>query len=98
MYSAPRAATVRSTAPCKLWVAERAVVNTIKRHFVEKVAQTKLDLLEHVPMMRCLTEGHKQMLANALDQVLLQALLARKQHALIMKTSWYHVSHRMCQY
>ena len=68
LYAAPRAATVTSTAPCKLWVAERRVVGTIKRHFAEKVAAMKLGLLDRVPMLGCLTDPHKQLLAGALGQ------------------------------
>jgi len=69
LYAAPRAATVTATSPCKLWVAERRVVSTIKRHFAEKVVAVKMDLLEKVPMFGCLTEAHKQLLAGALEQV-----------------------------
>ena len=39
LYSAPRAATVRTSAPCQLWVAQRSVVNTIKRHFAQRLIQ-----------------------------------------------------------
>jgi CRP-like cAMP-binding protein len=69
LYSAPRAATVRTTAPCALWVAERAAVMRIKRQFAERQAQAKLELLERVPMFGCLTDQHKQLLAGAMEQV-----------------------------
>lgn len=69
LYSAPRAATVTTTAPCKVWVAERRVVATIKRHFAEKAAAVKMDLLQKVPMFGVLAEQHKQLLAGALEQV-----------------------------
>lgn len=69
LYAAPRAATVTTTAPCKVWVAERRVVATIKRHFAENVAAVNLELLDKVPMFGCLTDAHKQLLAGALEQV-----------------------------
>lgn len=67
LYAAPRAATVIATSPCKLWVAERRVVGTIKRHFAEKAATSKLELLDKVPMFGVLTDAHKQLLAGALE-------------------------------
>lgn len=42
LYSAPRAATVRTTSTCQLWVASRGVVNTIKRHFAQKAKQVSM--------------------------------------------------------
>lgn len=69
LYAAPRAATVRTTAPCSLWVAERAAVMRIKRAFAERANQNKLELLERVPMFGCLTDQHKALLAGALEQV-----------------------------
>eukprot|EP00882_Tetradesmus_deserticola_P022277 GHRQ01024174.1.p1 GENE.GHRQ01024174.1~~GHRQ01024174.1.p1 ORF type:complete len:228 (+),score=52.51 GHRQ01024174.1:210-893(+) len=69
LYSAPRAATVTTTSPCKVWIAERRVVGTIKRHFAEKNAAVKVDLLEKVPMFGVITDAHKQLLAGALEQV-----------------------------
>lgn len=60
---------VVATSPCKLWVAERRVVSTIKRHFAEKAAASKLELLEKVPMFGVLTDAHKQLLAGALELV-----------------------------
>lgn len=41
----------------------------IKRQYAEKAVQTKLDLIERVPMFGCLTDQHKQLLAGALEQV-----------------------------
>ncbi|KAI8463719.1 MAG: putative cGMP-dependent protein kinase [Monoraphidium minutum] len=69
LYSAPRAATVRTTAPAALWVAERAAVMRIKRQFAERAAAAKLALIERVPMFGCLTDQHKALLAGALEQV-----------------------------
>lgn len=50
-------------------MAERRVVATIKRHFAEKVAAAKLELLDKVPLLGCLTDAHKALLADALEQV-----------------------------
>jgi CRP-like cAMP-binding protein len=69
LYSAPRAATVRSTSACALWVVERAVVMRIKRQHAERAAAAKLELIDRVPMFGCLTDSHKQLLAAALEQV-----------------------------
>lgn len=35
LYSAPRAATVVATQPCKLWVMERATYNAVRRNFLQ---------------------------------------------------------------
>jgi hypothetical protein len=53
----------------QVWIAERRVVGTIKRHFAEKAAAVKIDLLEKVPMFGVITDAHKQLLAGALEQV-----------------------------
>jgi len=45
------------------------VVMRLKRQAAEKAVQTKLDLIERVPMFGCLTDQHKQLLAGALEQV-----------------------------
>jgi hypothetical protein len=45
------------------------VVTTIKRHFAEKAAASKLELLDKVPMFGVLTDAHKQLLAGALELV-----------------------------
>lgn len=37
LYSSPRAATVRASAPCKLWVMERGVYHAVKRNFTHEV-------------------------------------------------------------
>jgi len=44
LYSAPRAATVRAITPCKLWVMERAVYNTVKRNFTHEVSMRAYEL------------------------------------------------------
>lgn len=45
------------------------MVGTIKRHFAEKAAASKLELLDKVPMFGVLTDAHKQLLAGALELV-----------------------------
>jgi hypothetical protein len=45
------------------------VVGTIKRHFAEKAATSKLELLDKVPMFGVLTDAHKQLLAGTLELV-----------------------------
>lgn len=45
------------------------MVGTIKRHFAEKAASSKLELLDKVPMFGVLTDAHKQLLAGALELV-----------------------------
>lgn len=63
---------VRVICVGQVWIAERRVVGTIKRHFAEKAAAVKIDLLEKVPMFGVITDAHKQLLAGALEQVRLQ--------------------------
>lgn len=48
------------------------MVTTIKRHFAEKAAASKLELLDKVPMFGVLTDAHKQLLAGALELVSLK--------------------------
>jgi len=45
------------------------VVSTIKHHFAEKAAASKLELLDKVPMFGVLTDAHKQLLAGAMELV-----------------------------
>lgn len=52
------------------------MVGTIKRHFAEKAASSKLELLDKVPMFGVLTDAHKQLLAGALELVSTCALVA----------------------
>ncbi len=38
LYSAPRAASVRAVATCRLWVMKRGVFNAVKRNFTHEVS------------------------------------------------------------
>lgn len=55
LYSAPRAATVRATAECRLWVMERAVYLAVKFAFTKQIAAEKLALVASVPMLSMLS-------------------------------------------
>ena len=55
MYSAPRAATVRATADCRLWVMDRAVYLAVKLAFTRQLAAEKLALVASVPMLSMLS-------------------------------------------
>ncbi|MEW5303042.1 MAG: hypothetical protein WDW36_005773 [Sanguina aurantia] len=66
LYSAPRAATVRATQPCKLWVMERGMYNAVKRNFTHETFAARHTLLEQVPALRHLSSHHKAMLVDAM--------------------------------
>jgi hypothetical protein len=51
LYNAPRAATVRAEAPCRLWAMDRAVLNAIKRAHAERLEAEKLALLDQMPLL-----------------------------------------------
>lgn len=69
LYSAPRAATVRTTTPCRVWVMERSVYNAVKRNFTQETSVEKHRLLENVPGLKNLTAHHRALLVEALRQV-----------------------------
>ncbi|GAB4820005.1 hypothetical protein N2152v2_007051 [Parachlorella kessleri] len=69
LYSAPRAASVRATTDCRLWVMERQVYNAIKRTYMEQLAKEKRVLLERVPLLAMLASEHKQTVAEAMEMV-----------------------------
>ena len=56
LYSAPRAATVRASSPCKLWVMDRAVYNVIKMEATQSTAAHKRKLLNAVPLLSVLSQ------------------------------------------
>ena len=56
LYSAPRAATVRASSPCKLWVMDRAVYNIIKMEATQSTAAHKRKLLNAVPLLSVLSQ------------------------------------------
>ena len=56
LYSAPRAATVRTAADCRLWVMERAVYNAIKHTSAMQLAAEKCAMVAAVPMLSVLSQ------------------------------------------
>ena len=60
LYSAPRAATVRASSPCKLWVMDRAVYNVIKMEATQSAAAHKRKLLNAVPLLTVLSQVSSQ--------------------------------------
>lgn len=69
LYDAPRAATVKSTTDCKLWVLYRKVYNAVRRTYNQKVFNEKLQLIEAVPLLNTLNGEQKGTLADALELV-----------------------------
>ncbi|GMH33824.1 hypothetical protein BSKO_01658 [Bryopsis sp. KO-2023] len=69
LYSAPRAATVKTVMPCKLWVMERTIYNTVKHNFDQQMIKERKELVEKVPLLQMLSEEHKIILADALEMV-----------------------------
>ena len=56
LYSAPRAATVRTITECALWVMDRAVYSPIKQAYMEQLAADKRKMINRVPMLAVLSE------------------------------------------
>jgi hypothetical protein len=56
LYSAPRAATVRAAAECRLWIMDRAVYNSIKHTYTVQLAAEKRALVASVPMLSVLSQ------------------------------------------
>ena len=56
LYSAPRAATVRTVTECALWVMDRAVYGAIKQAYMEQLAADKRKMIDRVPMLAVLSE------------------------------------------
>ena len=69
LYSSPRAATVRSTTQCRLWVMDRSAYAAIRRNFVQTQNAERHRLLESVPSLKRLPVHHRAMLVDALKQV-----------------------------
>lgn len=69
LYSSPRAATVRSTSPCKLWVMERGVYHAVKRNFTHEAFAARHKLLDNIPPLRNLSPHHRALLVDALVAV-----------------------------
>jgi CRP-like cAMP-binding protein len=66
LYDQPRAATVRATAKCKLWVMERAVYNAIYHTEMREVRAAKLALIKSMPIFKPLSESLQNMLCDVL--------------------------------
>ena len=56
LYSAPRAATVKTMTDCRLWVMDRAVYISIKHTFTVQLAAEKRAMVASVPMLSILSE------------------------------------------
>ena len=69
LFPEPRAATVRATAPCRLWVMQRTVFNAVKRNFMQAQNAERHRLLEAVPSLKHLSPHHRALLVDALKQV-----------------------------
>ncbi|PNW85942.1 hypothetical protein CHLRE_03g199050v5 [Chlamydomonas reinhardtii] len=69
LYSAPRAATVKATTRCVLWVMERGVYNAVKRNFTHEQFVARHNLLDQVPALKNLGSHQKALLVDALTQV-----------------------------
>ncbi|KAG2497546.1 hypothetical protein HYH03_004293 [Edaphochlamys debaryana] len=69
LYAAPRAATVKATTRCVLWVMERAVFNAVKRNFTHEQFVARHNLLDQVPALKHLSSHQKALLVDALNQV-----------------------------
>ena len=67
LYDQPRAATVRATSKCKLWVMERSVYNTIYHQDVRDVRAAKLALVQSMPIFKALSGMLQGTLCDALQ-------------------------------
>lgn len=67
LYDQPRAATVRATAKCKLWVMERSVYNTIFHQEVKDVRAAKMALIKSTPIFNVLSETLQGSLCDSLQ-------------------------------
>lgn len=69
LFDAPRAATVMSVTPCRLWVMKRAVYNAVQRNFMQDVFAARHLLLDAVPMLAKLSFHQRAILVDALKEV-----------------------------
>lgn len=67
LYDQPRAATVRATTKCKLWVMERSVYNTIYHQDIRDVRNAKLALVKSMPIFKALSGTLQGTLCDALQ-------------------------------
>ena len=68
LYSAPRAASVRATTKCRLWVLQRSALFAIKKNFCERQNVERHALLSTVPLLKHLSPHHRALLVDALVQ------------------------------
>ena len=69
LYSAPRAATVTATAPCKLWAMDRGVYGAVRRAQAAAAAQRRAALVGGVPLLAPLAPDRRAVVAAALERV-----------------------------
>jgi CRP-like cAMP-binding protein len=67
LHHAPRAATVRATASCRLWAMQRDVYRSIKGSLAQQASSERSRLLQGVPMLSRLSHHHRAMLADAME-------------------------------
>lgn len=67
LYDQPRAATVRATTKCKLWVMERSVYNTIYHQDIRDVRAAKMALVQSMPIFKALSGTLQGTLCDALQ-------------------------------
>ena len=56
LYSAPRAATVRSVTACQLWLMDRAVYVTLKQRYQKQMQEGKRWAVAQLPMLAVLSQ------------------------------------------
>ena len=66
LYDQPRAATVRATAKCKLWVMERGVYNAIYHQEMKEIRANKMKLIQSMPIFKPLSETLQGTLCDVL--------------------------------
>ena len=66
LYDQPRAATVRATAKCKLWVMDRTVYNAIYHQEMRDMRAAKMTLIKSMPIFKPLSEQLQGTLADVL--------------------------------
>jgi Cyclic nucleotide-binding domain len=67
LYDQPRAATVKATSKCKLWVMERSIYNSIYRQEVKDVRAAKMALIKSTPIFNVLSETLQGSLCDSLQ-------------------------------
>lgn len=57
LYDQPRAATVKATSKCKLWVMDRAVYHAIYQQEMRALHDGKLALVQSMPLFKPLSDA-----------------------------------------